>query len=63
MNSAPAHRTFPNILIKQSDAEVVELGTLETSNARTTQKLFLTVLYRPTSSKWARPPDENLPIP
>ncbi len=40
-NSAPAHHAFPTKLIRQSDAEVVELGALKTSNARTIRKLIV----------------------
>ncbi|WP_028869850.1 5-dehydro-4-deoxy-D-glucuronate isomerase [Psychromonas arctica] len=32
--SAPAHHTYPSMLIKQEDAKKVELGTLENANAR-----------------------------
>lgn len=41
LNSATAHHTYPNKLIRQSDAEVVELGDLTTSNARTIRKLIV----------------------
>lgn len=41
MTSAPAHQAFPTKLIKQADAEVVETGALETSNARTIRKLIV----------------------
>lgn len=40
-NSAPAHHAFPTKLIRQVDAEVVELGSLQTSNARTIRKLIV----------------------
>lgn len=40
-NSAPAHHAYPTQLITRQDAEVVELGTLETSNARTIRKLIV----------------------
>lgn len=41
LNSATAHHAYPNKLIRQSDAEVVELGDLSTSNARTIRKLIV----------------------
>jgi 4-deoxy-L-threo-5-hexosulose-uronate ketol-isomerase len=41
LNSAPAHHSYPTKLIKQADAEVVELGALKTSNARTIRKLIV----------------------
>lgn len=40
-NSAPAHHAYPSQLITQSDAELVELGSLESSNARTIRKLIV----------------------
>lgn len=41
LNSATAHHAYPTKLISQADAEVVELGTLQTSNARTIRKLIV----------------------
>jgi 4-deoxy-L-threo-5-hexosulose-uronate ketol-isomerase len=41
INSAPAHKSFSSRLITLADAEVVELGTLETSNARKINKLLV----------------------
>jgi len=41
LNSTPAHKAYPTKKINQSDAEVVEMGTLETSNARTIRKLIV----------------------
>ena len=41
LNSTPAHKVYPTKKINQSDAEVVEMGTLETSNARTIRKLIV----------------------
>ena len=40
-NSAPAHRTYPTVLIKPEDCVRVELGTLEESNHRTICKYIL----------------------
>ena len=40
-NSAPAHHAYPTKLIQGKDAEVVELGSLQTSNARTIRKLIV----------------------
>jgi len=41
INSAPAHTTYPTKLITKEDADVVELGTMEESNARTIYKLIV----------------------
>jgi 4-deoxy-L-threo-5-hexosulose-uronate ketol-isomerase len=41
INSAPAHRSFPCKRVTLQDAEVVELGSLEQSNARTINKLLV----------------------
>jgi len=41
INSAPAHTTYPTKLITKDDADVVELGTMEESNARTIYKLIV----------------------
>lgn len=40
-NSAPAHKKFPDKLVTPANAEVVELGSLETSNARKINKLLV----------------------
>ncbi len=40
-NSAPAHKKLPDKLVTLADAEVVELGSLETSNARKINKLLV----------------------
>jgi 4-deoxy-L-threo-5-hexosulose-uronate ketol-isomerase len=41
LNSTPAHKVLPTKKISRSDAEVVELGTVETANARTIRKLIV----------------------
>ena len=41
INSAPAHQKFPNKLVTLADAEVMELGSLESSNARKINKLLV----------------------
>jgi 4-deoxy-L-threo-5-hexosulose-uronate ketol-isomerase len=41
LNSAPAHQKYPNKLVTLADAEVVELGALESSNARKINKLLV----------------------
>ena len=41
INSAPAHKKFPNKLVTLADAEVVEMGALESSNARKINKLIV----------------------
>ncbi|MBN2697996.1 MAG: 5-dehydro-4-deoxy-D-glucuronate isomerase [Bacteroidales bacterium] len=41
LNSAPAHKSLPTRLITLADAEVVELGSLEQSNARKINKLLV----------------------
>ncbi len=40
-NSAPAHKKFPVSKVSLADAEVVELGSLESSNARKINKLIV----------------------
>ena len=44
LNSAPAHKVFPTKKISQEEAEVVELGSVETANARTIRKLIVNSL-------------------
>ena len=44
INSTPAHKVFPTKKISQSDAEIVELGAIETANARTIRKLIVNSL-------------------
>lgn len=41
INSAPAHHAYPNKKVSLKEAEVVELGSLETSNARIINKLLV----------------------
>ncbi|TXK47445.1 5-dehydro-4-deoxy-D-glucuronate isomerase [Pontibacter qinzhouensis] len=41
INSAPAHHAYPSKKVTRKQAEVVELGTLETANARTITKLLI----------------------
>lgn len=41
LNSTPAHHAYPNKRVGQADADVLTLGTLETSNARTIRKLLV----------------------
>ena len=41
MNSTPAHKSFPVKKIGADDAEYVDLGSLETANARTVRKLIV----------------------
>jgi len=41
LNATPAHKAFPTKKVSQADAEIVELGTLETANARTIRKLIV----------------------
>ena len=41
INSAPAHKEFPIKHVTMDKAEVVDLGTLETSNARRINKLLI----------------------
>lgn len=41
LNSAPAHHEYPSKKVTLADAEVVELGSLETSNHRTINKLLV----------------------
>ena len=41
LNSTPAHKSFPNKKIGSTDVEVIELGSPETSNARTLRKYIV----------------------
>ena len=41
INSAPAHHQYPNKKVTRDDAEIVELGSLESSNHRVINKLLV----------------------
>ena len=41
INSAPAHKEYPTKKVTLKDAEVVQMGTMEQSNARTINKLLV----------------------
>ena len=41
LNSTPAHTTFPTKKITAAEAEIVELGSLETANHRVIRKLIV----------------------
>lgn len=41
INSAPAHTRYPTKLVTRADAEVVELGSMETANHRVINKLLV----------------------
>ena len=41
LNSTPAHKSFPNKKIGRDEAIVIELGSVETVNARTLRKLIV----------------------
>lgn len=41
LNSAPAHRAYPDKMVTLADAETLNLGSLETSNERTINKLLV----------------------
>ncbi|MEL6852330.1 MAG: 5-dehydro-4-deoxy-D-glucuronate isomerase, partial [Bacteroidota bacterium] len=41
LNSAPAHTAYPTQKITAADAEIVELGSMDTSNERTIRKLIV----------------------
>ena len=41
INSAPAHRNYPDRKVTKSDAVVAKMGSLEDSNARTINKLIV----------------------
>ncbi|MCM4151531.1 5-dehydro-4-deoxy-D-glucuronate isomerase [Arenibacter sp. N53] len=44
LNSTPAHKVYPTKKISQADAEIVEMGSMETANARTIRKLIVNSL-------------------
>lgn len=41
INSTPAHQTYPTRLVTKKDAEIVTLGSMETANHRTINKLLV----------------------
>src|SRR5690606_39365950 len=41
LNTAPAHHAYPTKKITKAEAEIVELGSLETANHRTINKLLV----------------------
>ncbi|PIB34256.1 5-dehydro-4-deoxy-D-glucuronate isomerase [Reichenbachiella sp. 5M10] len=41
LNSAPAHHAFPNKKVTKAEAKKLELGTLETANARTVNQMLI----------------------
>ena len=46
LNSAPAHRAYPSQKVGRDQAEIVELGSAETSNARTIRKLIVNSIVK-----------------
>lgn len=46
INSAPAHHAFPSMKVTLAEAEVVQLGALETSNNRTVNKLLVNTVIK-----------------
>lgn len=44
--STPAHMAYPTVKVGQENAEVVDLGALETSNARTIRKLLVSPIIQ-----------------
>ena len=46
INSAPAHHEYPSRKVTRSEAEVVELGTMEASNHRTINKLLVNTVVQ-----------------
>tara|TARA_B100001250_G_scaffold95575_1_gene79898 strand:- start:2020 stop:2862 length:843 start_codon:yes stop_codon:yes gene_type:complete len=46
LNSAPAHHVYPNQKVGREQAEIVELGSAETSNARTIRKLIVNSIVK-----------------
>ncbi|MEM6804563.1 MAG: 5-dehydro-4-deoxy-D-glucuronate isomerase [Bacteroidota bacterium] len=41
INSAPAHKTYPNKKITEKEAEIVDLGSMDTANERSIRKLIV----------------------
>ena len=41
INSAPAHQSFPIKKVTVADANILELGALETANARTVKQMLV----------------------
>ncbi len=41
LNSTPAHATYPTRKVARADAEIVELGSMETANHRTINKMLV----------------------
>ena len=46
LNSAPAHHAYPTQKVGRDQAEIVELGSAETSNARTIRKLIVNSIVK-----------------
>ena len=46
LNSAPAHHAYPSQKVGRDQAEIVELGSAETSNARTIRKLIVNSIVK-----------------
>ena len=46
LNSAPAHHAYPSQKVGRDQAEIVELGSVETSNARTIRKLIVNSIVK-----------------
>ena len=46
LNSSPAHHTYPSQKVGRDQAEIVELGSAETSNSRTIRKLIVNSIVR-----------------
>ncbi len=46
LNSTPAHKSYPTKKVTQDDAEIVELGSLQTSNHRVIRKLIVNSIVK-----------------
>ena len=46
LNSAPAHHAYPSQKVGRDQAEIVELGSAETSNSRTIRKLIVNSIVK-----------------